>query len=147
MAKIETLTPPVKAVKNLPTDHIGAPLQPFLGTGEGLKDYELFTIDIEMANRQSTTRQGVEGYAKSVQIVKFRQSGKNSEQSILFQNKHVGGCILASPGIPNHCTWWFPKGAVKAGQRFKADSAITGGAGHATTETKELVIYTDQPID
>lgn len=133
---------PMKAAEK--KHHIGKPGQKIVGTGETLQDFEHFEIRVFMDSRVSKTRQGMEGYAKEVQVVSYIKTTKNVPESVALNNKHVGGCILAVPGNPNNCTWIFPKGKVKEGQRLRADSIVTSGEGHAMTERKELVIFYDE---
>ena len=47
---------------------------------------------------------------------------KAKEESIAMQNKHIGGCILSSPGTPNQTTWYFEMGTVNENETLKCDA-------------------------
>lgn len=124
-----------------------APKKKLVGTGEGLTSYDLCLINIAMGNREGKNGQ-IEGTATKVQVIDKIRTSKNPRKTIELQNKHVGGCILAAPGNPNHCTWWFESGTVNVGTWYKAETIIhkTMPGAPAITDYKTLAIYTDQPL-
>jgi hypothetical protein len=109
-----------KVVKRVDGDYIGAPNQPLVGTGEGLEDFEMWTVNMVMGNR-TDAKGNIEGYPQQLEVLKKYRVTKSTEMAIELDNFHLVGTALHHPGVPNHLLMWFPKGKVKVGMVIPTD--------------------------
>lgn len=100
------------------------PAPKLVGTGEGLVKYDLVRLEVSMATRPTTKPGGIgnEGYPPFVTVLGVHKTVKITEEIAEQQNRGIAGCVMASPGNPNHCLYYIPHGKVNVGMRIKSDA-------------------------
>jgi len=83
-------------------------------SGEPLQQYEIWTVDIEMGTRPSTSpdKPGKEGYATRASFLKLFRSFKATASEAKKLNDYVNWTLV---GQPHHISWAVPAGTAQPG--------------------------------